>query len=56
MAHALLPESVFLIWRSSLFAEVAELSKAGLRALDLTYLNMDRYLDPASLRTFICDG
>lgn len=40
----LLPESVFSQLEQLAFAEVAELNKAGLRALDLTYLNMDRYI------------
>lgn len=39
-----LPESVFSQLEELAFAEVAELNKAGVRALDLTYLNMDRYI------------
>ena len=39
-----LPEPVFNQLEQLAFAEVAELNKAGLRALDLTYLNMDRYI------------
>lgn len=40
----LLPESAFSQLEQLAFAEVAELNKAGLRALDLTYLNIDRYI------------
>lgn len=40
----LLPESVFSQLEQLAFAEVSELNKAGLRALDLTYLNMQRYI------------
>lgn len=39
-----LPESVFFQLEQLAFAEVAELNTAGARALDLTYLNMDRYI------------
>ncbi|MCD2516787.1 hypothetical protein LQ564_10750 [Massilia sp. G4R7] len=44
MGLYLLPESVFSQLEQLAFAEVAELNKAGARALDLTYLNMDRYM------------
>lgn len=40
----LLPESVFSQLEQLALAEVAELNKAGPRALDLTYLNMERYV------------
>ncbi len=39
-----LPEPVFSQLEQLAFTEVAELNKAGLRALDLTYLNNDRYI------------
>jgi hypothetical protein len=39
-----LPEPVFSQLEQLAFAEVAELNKAGHRALDLTYLNVDRYI------------
>lgn len=44
MGLYLLPESVLSQLEQLAFVQVAELNKAGLRALDLTYLNMDRYI------------